>query len=103
MDQRIIDLYDQYTHAPLDRRTFLERLAGLTGSMAAASALLPLLQANKAVAAQIAADDARLTTERVAFPKTSRDASHWPVSSRWLRTSFPRRAARRRTKTPRAK
>jgi carboxymethylenebutenolidase len=70
MDQRIIDLYDQYTHAPLDRRTFLERLAGLTGSMAAASALLPLLQANKAVAAQIAADDARLTTERVAFPAT---------------------------------
>ena len=25
MDQRIIDLYDEYTHAPLDRRVFLDR------------------------------------------------------------------------------
>ena len=68
MDQRIIDLYDQYTHLPLDRRTFLERLAGLTGSMATALAVLPLLQANKAAAAQITAEDARVATEYVKYP-----------------------------------
>jgi carboxymethylenebutenolidase len=67
MDKRIIDLYDEYTHAPLDRRVFLERLAGLTGSTAAAVALVPLLQANRAAAAVVAADDNRLAAARVAF------------------------------------
>lgn len=60
MDRRIIELYDEYTHAPLDRRVFLERLASLAGGMSAALALVPLLQANTAAAAQIAEDDKRL-------------------------------------------
>lgn len=51
MNQQIIDLYDEYTHAPLDRRVFLARLARLTGSMAAAVALVPLLEASPARAA----------------------------------------------------
>lgn len=68
MDRRIIDLYDEYTHAPLDRRVFLERLAALTGSMGAALAIAPLLQANSAAAAVIVADDKRLETQRVTFP-----------------------------------
>jgi carboxymethylenebutenolidase len=67
MDRRILDLYDEYTHAPLARRDFLERLATLAGGMGSALALLPLLQANKAAAAQVAADDQRLKTERVTF------------------------------------
>ncbi len=67
MDQRIIDLYDQYTHTPLDRRTFLERLAVLTGSVAAAYAALPLLQANKAAAAQVDPEDERVATEPVKY------------------------------------
>lgn len=68
MDKRIIDLYDEYTHAPLDRRTFLERLAALTGGMSAALALVPLLQANRAAAAQVAPDDPRLKAEEVSVP-----------------------------------
>jgi carboxymethylenebutenolidase len=60
MDRRIIELYDEFTHAPLDRRLFLEQLASLAGSMSAALALVPLLQANTAAAAQIAEDDERL-------------------------------------------
>jgi len=67
MDQRIIDLYDEYTHAPLDRRVFIERLAALTGSVAAAMAALPLLE-NRAVAAVVAPDDARVTASTVEFP-----------------------------------
>jgi carboxymethylenebutenolidase len=67
MDQKIIDLYDEYTHAPLDRRVFLERLATLTGSVAAAIAALPLLE-NRAVAAVVAPDDARVTASSVEFP-----------------------------------
>ncbi len=67
MDRRILDLYDEYTHAPLDRRAFLERLTTLAGGMSAALALVPLLQANVAAAAQVAADDARLQSRRVAL------------------------------------
>jgi carboxymethylenebutenolidase len=67
MDRRVLDLYDEYTHAPLDRRVFLERLATLAGGMSAALALVPLLQANVAAAAQVAADDARLQSRRVAL------------------------------------
>ena len=37
MDKKIIDLYDEYTHAPLDRRVFISRLTALAGSTAAAS------------------------------------------------------------------
>lgn len=66
--QPIIDLYDEYTHAQLDRRTFLDRLAVLAGGSAAAYALLPVLQNDYARAQVIAADDARLTTEEVSVP-----------------------------------
>jgi carboxymethylenebutenolidase len=67
MDQKIIDLFDKYTHGQLDRRDFLERLTKLAGSTAAAMAVLPLLQSNWAQAAIIDEKDARLSTERVTF------------------------------------
>jgi carboxymethylenebutenolidase len=67
MDQRIIDLYDEYTHAPLPRRVFIERLATLTGGTAAALAVLPLLE-NRAVAAVIEPNDARIAATSVTFP-----------------------------------
>jgi len=67
MDQRIINLYDRFTHGGISRRDFLDRLAELAGSAAAAAALLPLLQNDYARAAIIPAEDARLATERVAY------------------------------------
>lgn len=67
MDQRIIDLYDGFTHGRITRRHFLDRLTDLAGSTAAAAALLPLLQNDYAKAAIVAADDTRLATERVQF------------------------------------
>jgi carboxymethylenebutenolidase len=73
MDQKIIDLYDEYTHAPLDRRVFLARLAQLTGSTAAAIALVPLLEANQAQAALVSPEDQRLETERTMYPGTTGD------------------------------
>ncbi|MDN4166586.1 dienelactone hydrolase family protein [Cytophagales bacterium LB-30] len=50
MDQSIINLFDEYTHKPLSRSEFLKRLAVLTGSTAAALAVLPLLEVNYAQA-----------------------------------------------------
>jgi carboxymethylenebutenolidase len=67
MDQRIINLYDRFTHGGMSRRDFLDRLAELAGSTAAAAALLPLLQNDYARAAIVPADDARLATERVSY------------------------------------
>jgi carboxymethylenebutenolidase len=67
MDQRIIDLYDRFTHGDINRRAFLDRLAEIAGSSAAALALLPLLQNNYARAATVAPDDARLTIDTVSY------------------------------------
>lgn len=64
MKQEIINLYDQYTHAPLRRNVFLEKLAKLTGGMTAALAILPALESNYAIA-QTQADD--LHTEYITY------------------------------------
>jgi carboxymethylenebutenolidase len=73
MDPRILELYDEYTHAPLPRRLFLERLAALCGSTAAAMAVLPLLDGNYAHAATVAPDDARIATSWVTYKGASGD------------------------------
>ena len=44
MNQSIISLYDEYTHKPLSRKTFIKRLIQLTGSSTAALSLLPMLE-----------------------------------------------------------
>jgi carboxymethylenebutenolidase len=67
VNQPIIDLYDEYTHAPLDRRDFVKRLATLVGSSAAAYALLPVLENNYAHAALVAEDDAHIAARLIEF------------------------------------
>ncbi|MGE3987674.1 dienelactone hydrolase family protein [Pseudorhodoplanes sp.] len=67
MDQRIIDLYDRFTHGEMNRRSFLDKLTQLAGSTAAAAAVLPLLQNDYARAAIVPSDDPRLVSERVVF------------------------------------
>lgn len=66
MDQRIINLYDEYTHKPLTRQDFLKRLTLLTGSTVAAMAVLPLLESNFATASITPAQD--LFTEYITYP-----------------------------------
>lgn len=68
MDQRIINLFDEYTHKPLKRDDFLKRLAKLTGSMAAALSVLPLLEVNYAQAATVPHNDDRIKTESITYP-----------------------------------
>ena len=70
MDPKIIALYDEYTHAPLPRRVFLERLVALAGSSAAAAALLPMLDNNYANAAVVEPNDSRIGADvvRIALP-----------------------------------
>jgi len=67
LDQKYIDLFDEFTHGPMSRRVFMERLAKLAGGAAAAAALVPILQNNYAEAAIVAEDDDRLVTETASF------------------------------------
>jgi carboxymethylenebutenolidase len=71
MDQRIINLYDEYTHKPLSRSEFLQRLVLLTGSTAAAMSILPLIEVNHANAAITPDED--LFTERISYPGVNGD------------------------------
>ncbi len=67
MDQRIINLFDEYTHKPLSREVFLKRLAQLTGGTAAALAVLPLLEVNYAHAATISEQDGDVQIEEITY------------------------------------
>ncbi|SEL75307.1 dienelactone hydrolase family protein [Parapedobacter koreensis] len=71
MDQKIINLYDQYTHSQLTRKEFMKRLAMLAGSTAAATALLPLLQNNYAEAMPFQSDD--IISENITYPGVDGD------------------------------
>jgi carboxymethylenebutenolidase len=67
MEQRIIDLYDSFTHGFINRRDFIDRLAGIVGSTAAATAMLPLLRNDYAMAETIPANDPRLVSETASY------------------------------------
>lgn len=63
MQQKIIDLFDRYTHGGMNRRDFLERLTLLAGSSAAATALLPVLENNYAHAEVVPENDPAIKAE----------------------------------------
>ena len=65
MDQRIINLFDEYTHAPLTRKEFMERLAKLAGGTALALTALALLEPGYAAAATMAPEADELAAEEV--------------------------------------
>lgn len=71
MDQRIINLYDEYTHSGISRKDFLKKLAILTGGTAMALTVLPLLENNYAAAA--ATDDENLDLENITYPGVEGD------------------------------
>lgn len=66
MDQRIINLYDEYTHKPLSREEFIRKLSLITGSTMAAMSVLPMLEGNYAVAQTLMTDD-ELVTEQITY------------------------------------
>ena len=68
MDQKMIDLYDKYTHELLDRREFLKKLSILAGSTFAANALLLSLENNYSKAEVVPKNDPRLYTEHIKYP-----------------------------------
>lgn len=67
MDQRIINLFDEYTHAPLSRKEFLDRLAKLAGGTVLAVAALAVLEPGYAAAATVAPEADNLEVEEVTW------------------------------------
>ena len=66
MDQRIINLYDEYTHKPLSRTDFIKRLIQITGSMASAMSILPFLESD--YVKNVLSDSEDLFTEYITYP-----------------------------------
>ena len=65
MDQKIINLYDEYTHSQVSRKDFMRKLAILAGSTALAMTILPMLENNYAAAADFNSDDVEV--ENIAY------------------------------------
>ena len=65
LPQNIINLYDEYTHKPLTRMEFIQRLTKIVGGTAAAMSILPLLESNYRTPAE--ADSENLFTEKVSY------------------------------------
>ena len=63
MEQKIIDLFDRYTHGGMNRRDFLARLSLLAGSTAAGTALLPILENKYAQAEVVPENDPDIVTD----------------------------------------
>ena len=68
MDQKIITLYDEYTHKPLSRKLFMSRLIKLTGSTAIAMSALSMLELSDAKAETISEQDEDLLIENISYP-----------------------------------
>lgn len=71
MDQKLFDLYDEYRHESLDRRTFIKKLTTLAGSAAATSTLLALLESNDAMADSMQEDNPFFETKYIHYPGTT--------------------------------
>lgn len=68
MDQKIINLFDEYTHKPLKRDDFIKRLVLLTGSMTAALSTLAQLEVKYDDATTVPESSNEIITERITYP-----------------------------------
>lgn len=71
MDQKIIDLYDRFTHGGISRREFMTRLASLVGGTKSAGMLLPALQNDYGRQPLVSSDDDSIHASYVVFPGAS--------------------------------
>ena len=72
MEQKYINLYDEYTHSDdMSRREFVDRLIKIAGSSALALALLPTLENNQAKAQTVPKDDKNIETKYIEYQGAS--------------------------------
>ena len=82
MDQRIINLFDEYTHRPLSRKEFLDRLLMLAGSVALATTALSVLEPGYAQAATISPLAGNLVEETMTWPGDGATVSGYLVHAK---------------------
>ena len=71
ISQAMIDLYDRFTHTGGNRRELLDGLARLAGGVAAASAILPLIEARADAASLTSEDNSAIITDRIVYAGAS--------------------------------
>jgi carboxymethylenebutenolidase len=78
MGRDLIHPSDRHGAGAMDRRAFLKRSSRLAAGTAAAGALLPLLERDRAMAEVIARDDPRLETSEIRYPgATGEVRAYW--------------------------
>lgn len=77
--QEMINLYDEYTHITLDRRSFMDKMTALVGSTTAAVAVTSLIESDTAAAQIVAETDSRIKAETVKFPGEGGDMAGYMV------------------------
>ena len=65
--QEVFDLYDDYAHSRINRRTFLDKLSIYAVGSVTVPSLLSFIMPNYQDKIQVAADDPRLNTEVVKY------------------------------------
>jgi carboxymethylenebutenolidase len=68
MEKEIKDLYSEYKSGQIGRRAFLKKLGLITGSTAAALALLPVIEENELKASSGTQKEPELVTEFIKYP-----------------------------------
>ncbi len=68
INQEVFDLYDDYAHNRLDRRTFMDRLSTYAVGGLTISTLMSFVMPNYQDNIQIKADDPRLLTGMISYP-----------------------------------
>lgn len=72
IDRNVRQVYQEYNDGNISRRNFLEKLARMAGGVAAAYALLPILENDYLARAEvISVNDNRLATKYVTYPGAS--------------------------------
>jgi carboxymethylenebutenolidase len=82
MDQRIINFFDEYTHRPLSRKEFLDRLLVLAGNVALATTALSVLEPGYAHAATVQPLAENLTEATVTWPGDGATVSGYLVHAK---------------------
>jgi len=70
MDPKVTELYNDYIHGDMPRRSFLRQLAVITGGATMANAVLALVEPNYALGQQVTPDDDRLQQGYVTYEGT---------------------------------
>lgn len=70
MDPKITELYNDYIHGDMPRRSFLKQLAVITGGATMANAVLALVEPNYALGQQVNPDDERLRQGYITYEGT---------------------------------